>query len=635
MSLYPIKKFSGEAHAQVLGSDVPYQVRGLQLEPGGAYLTHRSMSSLGIDFSDTPTLVGWDEYGMSGWRDSGSPTPDVFALFDGSAISQNTQSIGTSGNNMYISGAGVYGKPQLIVGATTTDGATYLYDANGTDIADSPLSFTYAATTTGGSLLDGTSYGFHVLSFLRTRVGNILVGLETQSVATASSATNNNKITITASGFSSNKNVFALVYATTSSPTTWPPDGGRTTASYFLGTLTTDTTSYIVDEIPSTNEFVLGTAGHAFTPQSNVRDAISEPHRGRIWWAEIRPAKAYWLLLLNGEATSATQQPTAREAWPGLSGQQHTRLYYSDLNFGNIIGTDSYYDVGAHFMSSKKITGLASSPAGLLIFGDNETLLLSGDPDANDVRIQRVSGEVGFDDMGQRPVSLGGTVFSIYKGEVWSLTLGMGDVDFGTGIENITENVYGLDDSAFTQLATEPYTNSLLGVKSGSTTYLVYDPSVKAWSRCAVSFTFSTDGTLLSGNDEDGAFLVADTSAGRVVSKALGGTALEDAVLEWHGITAGDPTVRKVFRKLAITIDDDASFVDDPTLSYAVKATNSVSGLVTGIKTGYGRWEFTFGRGAEGYIMSLLLLTFPTLGGTDVRIYPPVEIYYQTRYRRE
>jgi len=165
--------------------------------------------------------------------------------------------------------------------------------------------------------------------------------------------------------------------------------------------------------------------------------------------------------------------------------QPRLTLIYSDVGSANRGTNLNYFVLNAS--NSSRITALASTPAGLLIFMDNETWLLSGNVDPYftalagqpQARIQRLSGTIGCDN-GVIPGRLGGVVFAIYKGELYAITLGMGDVDFGSGIEMIGLPVH-LKGDPIVQVVGEPQTNHVV-IRTRSNSVYRYDTRVKQWS---------------------------------------------------------------------------------------------------------------------------------------------------------
>jgi hypothetical protein len=137
--------------------------------------------------------------------------------------------------------------------------------------------------------------------------------------------------------------------------------------------------------------------------------------------------------------------------------QPNLVLIYSETGSVNRGTFDNYITLSPS--SSTRITALSSTPAGLVVFCEHEAFLVRGDP-ALDLEVQRLSGTIGCD-QGVIPARLGSVVFPVYRGEVYAISLGMGDVDFGSGMENISRPIWRPDDPVV-QVVGESQTNQLV-----------------------------------------------------------------------------------------------------------------------------------------------------------------------------
>ena len=279
--------------------------------------------------------------------------------------------------------------------------------------------------------------------------------------------------------------------------------------------------------------------------------------------------------------------------------------------------------------ASNEITALMSTPAGLLIFMENETWLLSGDPDDYSASsVQRFSGTLGCD-QNIIPARLGGVIFPIYKGELYMISLGMGDVDFGTGVENIGRAVW-LREDPFVQVVAEPQSNMLVARTFSGRVYR-YDSVTKFWmddpfslagtnneantNPASVSVVISEDNfdILLEDNgvirledtqDNDRIILLPACLCQQFGTRYLVRNSfqymdfqIEDtAYASWSHLDLGDKLTAKLWRRLEIVTSD--SYVGPPVLTYSVDGGSDRS--VTGISSGKGRWVFNFFRGDVG-----------------------------------
>lgn len=335
--------------------------------------------------------------------------------------------------------------------------------------------------------------------------------------------------------------------------------------------------------------------------------------------------------------TSVVSSGDGGETWT-LASSTFARVTFSPLEVGDALTisqpdlTVVFSDVGSANRgrqansitftptASSRITALASTPAGLLVFMQNETWLVSGNPDpiSGDVRVQRFSGTMGCD-VGVIPARLGSVVFPIYRGEVYAINLGMGDVDFGSGIENVSRQVWRRDDP-FVQVVGENQRNHLVARTAADRIYR-YDAEVKQW----VNDTFdgAAGGTgnaslLLEDGDrlllEDGSALQLEDALveNRIVLlpaclcptygtrylvnnsfQVVDFAAEPDQVfVEWRDLDVGDKQQAKLWRRVEVATDD--AYVGPPTMRYRARGAPVT---VTGVRSGRGRWSLSFQRG--------------------------------------
>jgi hypothetical protein len=335
--------------------------------------------------------------------------------------------------------------------------------------------------------------------------------------------------------------------------------------------------------------------------------------------------------------------------------QPDMTLVYSNVGAANRGWQENVITLNA--ASSSRITALASSPAGMLAFMENETWLISGnvDPYQGDAQVQRLSGTLGCD-VGITPARLGGVVFPIYKGELYAVSMGMGDVDFGSGIENIGRPVW-LREDPFVQAVGESQTNHVVALMRSGKVYR-YDATVKQWFDDPMSEL--GNGSISGGDDEvtleTGDLLLLettdtvlqeaapeaqrmllipanlDTEYGTVylVMNRFETVAMDSAdpvSIRWEDLDLGDRYQHKLWRRVEVATN--SAYAGTPTLTYSVDG--RAEETVTGVSSGNGVWVFNLKRGEVG-VTADLEVAFPSMLLTDV-IEPPVMIEVAPRYR--
>ena len=263
----------------------------------------------------------------------------------------------------------------------------------------------------------------------------------------------------------------------------------------------------------------------------------------------------------------------------------------------NMVRSLNYFSVP--ISSRSRILGLKSTPAGLLIFCDYEMFLFRGDPVS--AELVRFSSSIGLDS-GTKPVSMAGIVFSIYGGEVYMFSLGMGDVDFGGGASKISDPVYNLTDP-FVELSVDRDRGQLIA-RTQNNLVFNYVASKQEWFENPFSGAEELHALLDYGGgpDIDGAlFALHPAGGGTSLSfiKYDGNflTGSDPAVFRFDNLDFGDKRARKIFRSVEVYVDDDYAPSVMPTMSYSV---DGRSGSVAGNDLGEGRWVFRLPLGASG-----------------------------------
>jgi hypothetical protein len=271
-------------------------------------------------------------------------------------------------------------------------------------------------------------------------------------------------------------------------------------------------------------------------------------------------------------------------------------------------------------LASSRITALASTPAGLLVFMENETFLVRGDPAGGDLASQRLSGTLGCDP-GVIPARMGSVVMPIYKGEIFAVNLGGGDVDFGGSMVNISRPIW-LPDDPFIQVVGEAKRQHIVARTAAGRVYRL-DVSEQKWMNDP--FDEMADLRWLLPADTDTFYGTRYNVGGYldVVSDDLVGTPL----IAWTDLDGGDKNLMKLWRRMEVFTEGAGD--GTPTLTYTARG---ASETVSGIDKGEGRWVFTFKRGVVSPTVGLQL---EFLGATeDFVMEPPVVIEFVPRYRQ-
>lgn len=292
-------------------------------------------------------------------------------------------------------------------------------------------------------------------------------------------------------------------------------------------------------------------------------------------------------------------------------------IIYSETGHVNLASYFNYVHVDFQ-MSPNGVTALASTPAGLLVFGDNETMVFRGDPDGQDFAIQRAFGVFGCD-VGVTPGRLGGIVFPIWNGRVYMISLGMGDVDFGSGIEDISDPVFDPQDP-FVQVVGEPRSRQVIA-RTESGVVVRYSPQRQAWFTDVWSEADDLVRLLPYPDDKGTRYVV-----GSELHVAEEGASAPFAT--WEHLDLGDKVQRLLWRRAYMYTND--AYAGTPELEFD---SGLASGTITGLEEGPGEFVFTFPKGTVAPKMTELKFTMngASLGDS---LEAPIEIEFQPRYRR-
>lgn len=278
---------------------------------------------------------------------------------------------------------------------------------------------------------------------------------------------------------------------------------------------------------------VLPDTGH--TVLAGMQDPTT-PHGGRLWF---RP--------------DASNYNRVEKAWSykgGTSADQDTiiptddlgrslTLAYSELGYVNLGGVTNYLFLPPG--TSTEITGMVSTPSGLMVFGENDAWIISGDPALGNLQVESFPAAVGCD-AGQSPIVAGGRVFTIWNNKLYALE-GANAVDASRGIL--------VDTSSPLDVASDPTRNSIAVLTSKG--ILRFDLASQEWYRDTPSpgVSWSTSARLLPAADGLRIFYPATDSILEYQSGLLSAVSV---TLEWLGLDAGDPFRRDLWRYVRIPL---------------------------------------------------------------------------------
>lgn len=342
-------------------------------------------------------------------------------------------------------------------------------------------------------------------------------------------------------------------------------------------------------------------------------------------------------------ASAAFMEAVTRAFVPGddlVFPQPDVVLVYSDTGAINRGGIDNYLTLSP--TASTGITALASTPAGLLVFMENETFVVRGNPDQGNEEVQRLSGTLG-NDVGTNPARLGSVVFPIYRGEVYAVNLGGGDIDFSGGIENVSRPIWREDDPVV-QVVGETQRNHVVALTRLGRVYR-YDARAKAWFNDP--FDQTADLRHLIPANLDQAYGTRYVVGDEVHTVDYNLVAPVSAT--WEHVDLGDRFQEKLWRRVEVATNVD--YVGPPRLIYEVRRQEGLlsspiftegdfddpvnpppalaleddtrfvgtelNDVLLGVNLGEGRWGFSFRRGQVGATASLRV-EFPNFTKRDV-----------------
>lgn len=195
-------------------------------------------------------------------------------------------------------------------------------------------------------------------------------------------------------------------------------------------------------------------------------------------------------------------------------------LVVSDPGYVNLVAPNSYVDFqGKH---GEAITGLASTPGGLIVFFEDSAEVVQGDNAP--YRVRPLVGGVGMD-AGTQPAEYGGAVFVIWRGRLYAVTPGGGAKEVGRPA--------WLPQDPFKQVVSDPKHRSLVLVTDTQRVWR-YHPETNFWGENAItrggfpSDTETNGVTLIPSPEHYGARYATREPGAAPVSATIGNFEYED-----------------------------------------------------------------------------------------------------------
>jgi hypothetical protein len=327
----------------------------------------------------------------------------------------------------------------------------------------------------------------------------------------------------------------------------------------------------------------------------------------------------------NGETWTTTSfahmvvdyRGTIPEVLTGPSINSNLTVIYSSVGSINRGTLDNFIVITP--LSSSRITALSSTPAGLLVFLENETFLIRGDPATSNLEVQRLSGTIG-NDVNNIPGRIGNVIFAIYQGEIYGVNLGGGDVDFGGTLANVSQPVWKPDD-AFVQVVGESLRNHLVALTNLGRVFR-FDVVTQQW----VNDPFDEGFDLRYVIGANVAMQYGTRYNVRGYVEVVDPEIIDAPLVKWADLDMGDKNLMKLWRRIEVFTNGSSG---SPVLRWTARGS---SGVVNGLDQGSGRWVFTFPRGVVDVKADL---EFEFVGaGSGFVFEPPVVIEFAPRYRQ-
>lgn len=595
LQVFEVKEILGVDRNAVEGSTVaPQEIKGFQfrrnggVEAGwGAKAQAASASLYGF------SVDGYDQAGLASMHYNLTNS-----VFDGSAR-HDGGTVSSAFVRGHVALAGLYNGMNDNMAGTGYDyvlSSEPRYNVRRADGAfqdDSATVPSYSATavTISGASMSAATYRVEAHSYVQTNAGLFTVNYKALGASTAGS---NQAIKVTVSGAPSS-NVATEIFVR---------DPSKASNELVAAGTCRGNDVITVSALPVGT--ILGSAG-AFTFLRFAGTAV--PHQQRVYGVPASSvAKQY----------GGTDGSFARNDFP----YPPNSVVYSDLGYVQRASMTSYFQVG---LVSGGVTGLASTPAGLLVFGENETFIMRGDPEASNFSLSLVSAELGHDSGAGQPATIGGTTLCIYKGEVYRVTLGMGDVDLVGNVwkpafENLSRPVWTGTD--FVQVAAETRLNQIVARTSDHHVFR-FDLLTKKW--LTDPFDGETLNNLLPNPDSKGTRYLLVTGPTSLDAQYVSGAA-SGCEIKWSNLMPAGSRQALGWRRLHI--HTNASYSGTATLTYTINGA-TVTTSAESRRAGEHTFYFQGGLVSE---RADLQVDFPGMVKGDT-VDAPVEVEAAPRYR--
>lgn len=417
----------------------PARLEGLQ--PGGRRLysfqearrvPHESLEAL---IGTSRRLVTFDHLGMR-YEEFRTGGQTVFYLQDARAGKQNKFTFGLASSGSYPSmalfeQAGLTGSSALEAGGTRRSLYHVLQgeslESNSSHTSGlSGLNWSMAVAAQASGDLDAHNDGVYTsarvtvtaVRCVKTEAGlmgvSVMLGTDSLDLSTEGGA----KVTITQVDSVESYYVLYAQFMFSDSSKAVPNFASDWLLMGTVDTLNGLTPEFMITAVPIGETLPGGQGGYLLQP---LAGSLAVRHQGRYFAVsgEVGQEAANWMTAL------VTAPPTYVRSLGGIEALPAGRsvVYSAGLAIQNM-GTHTTYFT-PQLSASERITALVSSPAGLLIFGENEVLVARGNPDSTDFRVEPLSAVIGCDP-GVVPARLGGVVFTVHRGRLWAVNLGSG-----------------------------------------------------------------------------------------------------------------------------------------------------------------------------------------------------------------
>lgn len=619
---YAIEQFLGTASSQIEGyTKNPVLAKNVSFEIPGAYSPFADLSSGAFGLT-TPSLVGYDARLASFIRTS----DNIAALYWASGIytsaTAHSYTYGTGEYRAHIPGVGGYAHSnQFLIFSPSRDAALKAEWVSG--FSTNPGTPTVTWNNTGGFLPD-QYHAYTMLFYFPTDAGKLFYGFTFNGTHDDSAETgDDNSVDITMGTIPGVSRVLVLF------KTNATQEG--LSSDVWVQAADLDASETVNIDAPP--------FGYTYEPEIQLmgfRHSVVELHGGRTWGVGSSDDDRWATWAGAGVATSQIFDP-------------HTimdplTLIWSRTGTVNLWESSNWLKVPAQ--NSVAITGLASSPAGLLVYCNNETFLVRGDPDQPaSFSIQLLSGVAGHTNDSTypfmfRPARVGGAVFSVHEGRVIGQSLNVPDLNQSAAVSVISEEIYAFDDRVV-QVVTEPSTQSILAMTENEFIYR-FHAREGLWSDNAYG---KNDGVvtddiyyMLPGQDAnayDGTEYMYSTTGSvptnaRVARVPSVATDPEEMRVKWSDLDFGDKHGLKLYRAVELTLSSSANTTSF-TVTYSVD-NGAQSGSLTMDEVTDERWVGYFPAGVVGAKLTLEVRI--NAGDFGVKWHPPLLIHYSPRRRQ-